>query len=159
MKKKICFLLLVFILLSFTSCGSPKGDSYTSLEEEVVARALLLQESYGKISVDAAYAYSDGESRYLILHYYGIGKESQNLGDTYCIYITDKNGNIEISDPNSDYDDLSVQLMNVVCLTYEETWDKYKVNDLKITYEQYKIFEEGYLPACYGSKDINDKLR
>lgn len=159
MNKKICCILCLIILFSCASCGSTEDNLYKTLEDEVVARSLLLQQTYGKIGFDAAYAYCDGEETYLIIYFYGIGKESQNLGDTYCMYITNKDEDVRISDPNGNYDDLSVQLMNVVCLTYEAKWQEYKNNDMEITYEQYKNFEEGYLPLCYGSKDIDNKLR
>ena len=155
MKKNRCFLLLCLLTLLLTSCGS-KDTTYKTLEDEVVGRSLILQETYGKISNDMATAYCDGEKTYLILYYYGIGKESQNLGSTYCMYVTDKDGETEISDPNGDYDDLTVEFMNVMRLQYEAKWEEYKYKDMEITYEQYKNFEEGYLPTCYAS---NDKLR
>ena len=154
--KKIFLLIVMLCTFSCLVVGCGDSNKYESLEDEVIKRSLLLQETYGKISNDMAIAYCDGERKYLALYYYGIGKESQKLGDTYCIYITDKDGKTEISDPNGDFDDLATNLMEVNQYSYNATWKEYKLKEMEISYEQYNNFEEGYLPACYAS---NDKLR
>lgn len=156
MKKGWFIVVMCFIVCFVAGCGNNSAkEKNKSLEDEVIERSLLLQETYGKISNDVAIAYCDGEEKYLILYYYGIGKESQNLGDTYCIYITDKDGKTEVLDPNGDFDDLSVQLMEVNKYVYEANWTEYETKGMEITYEQYNDFEEGFVPACYAS---NDKL-
>ena len=154
--KKIFLLIVMLCTFSCLVVGCGDSNKYESLEDEVIKRSFLLQETYGKISNDMAIAYCDGERKYLVLYYYGIGKESQKLGDTYCIYITDKDGKTEISDPNGDFDDLATNLMEVNQYSYNATWKEYKLKEMEISYEQYNNFEEGYLPACYAS---NDKLR
>ncbi len=157
MKKSFLLIVMLCVFGCFIAgCGDSANEEFKSLEDEVIKRSLLLQEMYGKISNDMAIAYCDGEKQYLILYYYGIGKESQNLGNTYCIYVTDKDGETQISDPNGDFDDLTTEFMEVIQYTYYADWEKYKTKELEISYEQYNNFEEGYLPACYAS---NDKLR
>ena len=73
--KKIILLIVMLCTFSCLVVGCGDSNKYESLEDEVIKRSLLLQETYGKISNDMAIAYCDGERKYLVLYYYGIGKK------------------------------------------------------------------------------------
>lgn len=133
------------------------GSKASSLEDEIYSYAKDLQDTYGKISVDFVKAYCDGENQYIILYYYGLGKNYDVYGDTYIVYTTSKDGKTEIYDPNGDVSSLSNDFMNVKLAMYDVDIAEYKDAQKIITYEEFKNFQEGYIDENFF-EGVNDKL-
>lgn len=156
MKTKIITIITIIVLCLFTGCGN--SNKFSTIEDEVYSYASELQNKYGKISVDVVYAYCDGETQYLLLYYYGIGTNAEDIGDTYVLCEIPKDGELEIFDPLDDMDSLSAELLYVNTQIQHDEYNSYKENENEITYKEYKDFEKGYLPSYYAS-EVNEKLR
>ncbi len=155
MKNKIITIMTIISLLLLTGCGN--NNKISSIEDEVYSYANEIQDKYGKISIDVVYAYCDGEKQHLLLYYYGIGSNADEIGDTCVLYEIPKDGELEIYDPLDDKSDLSAQLINVNIQIQHDEYNSYKENENELTYEQYKNFEKGYLTSYYAS-EVNEKL-
>lgn len=153
--KKLIITTINIIALLLIGCGN--GNTYSTIEDEVYSYASELQSKYGKISVDVVYAYCDGESQHLLLYYYGIGSNAENIGDTYILCERPKEGEFQIYDPLDDKNSLSTELLNINIQKQHDKYKFYKENENEITYKEYKDFEKGYLPGYYAS-EVNEKL-
>ena len=150
--KKVALVMVVVSALVLSTIGCGKSTKYDTFEAEVIAKAKELQKEHGEICLDLAVAYSDGTSEYMIIYYYGYGSNYDVIGDAACLYVT-TDGNTEIEDPLGDLSSLGKELVNVKVLQAKENYNSYIDAKQKITYEQYKNHEEGYLESIMPSSD------
>lgn len=155
MKKRITIIITIISLFLLVSCGN--NNKISSIDDEVYSYANELQNKRGSISIDVVYAYCDGEKQHLLLYYYGIGSNADDIGDTCVLYEIPKDGKLEIYDPLDDKSDLSAELINVNIQIQHDEYYSYKDNENELTYEEYKNFEKGYLSSYYAS-EVNEKL-
>lgn len=154
-KLNVLIILTIITICLLSGCGN--DNKFSTIEDEVYSYASELQDKYGKISIDVVYAYCDGETQHLLLYYYGIGSNAEEIGDTYILCEIPKDGELKISDPLDDMDSLSAELLDVNMQIQHDEYNSYKESENEITYEEYKDFEKGYLPSYYAS-EVNDKL-
>lgn len=146
-------IVITVIFVIFTGNNKP-----SSLEDEIYSYAKDLENKYGDISVDIAYAYCNGDEQRILICYYGTGSNYDKYGDTYIMYSTSKNGDVEITDPHEDRSDLSSSFLNVVYATWIEEYHEYKDSEQIITYDEFKEFKEGCIDENFF-ESVNDKLQ
>lgn len=154
----LIIVLIVGIIITIIFTTNDKKTNFNKLEDEIFIHAKELQDTYGKISIDCAKIYCDGKNQYIIIYYYGLGKNYDTYGDTYAIYVTNQNNETDVTDPNGDVSELSNQFMNVLLANYEKQYNEYKYANNIITYEEFKEFKEGYVDEFFF-ETVNEKLK